>query len=272
MSIEAMNHAFKQSVGSPTAKAVFVTLANMADHQGRCFPSIGYLSGRTELTRRTVQSSLRQLEAKGFIKTVSRVSRTGSKSNIYLIDLGGAHLLHGGAQEVQEGAHMNALGGAGDAPITINNNQITKEPMSESDDPDVSLFMDEYKRARKSWQPRNPNDNNKKAEKAWKARMRAKVSPADLKAGMERYNAYCKAFEKPPNMIMHLSTFLNADEQWTLPWTITEKAIRLPTADDALVPWARERGLSMARPGESFAQFRHRLGGEARRLLTEVKA
>jgi len=102
--------------------------------------------------------------------------------------------------------------------------------MSDSGEPDA-----EYQKARKAYKPRNPNDNNKRAVKAWNARIRAKIPPADLQAGIDRYMAQCVANQTPPNKIMHMSTFLNGDEHWKQPWTVLGKVPDTPADIQRLV-------------------------------------
>lgn len=87
MSVEAMNAAYQRAVGSPTRKAVLVTLANMADQDGKCYPSIQYIADRTELAYRTVVNALNQLERDGHIKKTARTGKHGKQSNTYVIDL-----------------------------------------------------------------------------------------------------------------------------------------------------------------------------------------
>lgn len=148
MSIEAMNFAYSQTVGSPTRKAVLVTLANMADHQGKCFPSIQYIANRTELTTRSVQLNLRQLESAGFIRTLPRKGKTGNKSNVYVIDLSGVNV-------IQEGVNITTLPPEPNAPITIINNQLTNK----------NIYTDGFNR----WWSTYPNKTGKKPAFAiWK--------------------------------------------------------------------------------------------------------
>lgn len=83
-----MNWAYKQTVGSPNAKSVLVSLANQADQDGKCWPSIEYLAKRTELHRSTVIRQIEFLETKNFIsKTVRPGEGEGRKSNVYFLHI-----------------------------------------------------------------------------------------------------------------------------------------------------------------------------------------
>jgi hypothetical protein len=61
MSIHAINAAYKAKAGSARNKAVLVALANHANDQGQCWPSVALLSDETELNEKTVRLSLADL-------------------------------------------------------------------------------------------------------------------------------------------------------------------------------------------------------------------
>src|SRR5262249_38352716 len=86
MSIRAINWAFKQQVGKPSAKLVLVTLADHADADGKCWPSLRTIAARTELSRDTILRSVRLLESKGFLRVVHRHNGRSLSSNMYYLD------------------------------------------------------------------------------------------------------------------------------------------------------------------------------------------
>src|SRR5262249_25666727 len=79
MSVQAITWAFKQHVGKPSAKLVLINLADHADQDRKCWPSLRTIAARTELSRDTVIRSMRLLELKGLItvkhRREGRVSR-----------------------------------------------------------------------------------------------------------------------------------------------------------------------------------------------------
>jgi len=78
MSHAATYWAFAQQIRPATVKFVLVSLADAADQDGVCFPSIKHLCEMTCLDRKTVISALDQLEAEGLlVDTAKRVGRTG---------------------------------------------------------------------------------------------------------------------------------------------------------------------------------------------------
>jgi hypothetical protein len=60
VSIEAINWAWEQPCPA-TQKLVLVALADHADNQGSCYPSIGRVAVRCGLSRRAVQKAIRGL-------------------------------------------------------------------------------------------------------------------------------------------------------------------------------------------------------------------
>lgn len=66
-----------------TQKLVLLALADWANDEGLCWPSIGRLAAKSSLTTRSVQKSIRSLEEIGFIKREEVVG----KGNRYWISL-----------------------------------------------------------------------------------------------------------------------------------------------------------------------------------------
>lgn len=69
MSNIALSWAFKCHVGNASAKAVLIYLADRADDDGTAaYPKIATIVNVTELSERTVRSSLKLLQERGFIR------------------------------------------------------------------------------------------------------------------------------------------------------------------------------------------------------------
>ncbi|MEI9995111.1 MAG: helix-turn-helix domain-containing protein [Rhizomicrobium sp.] len=69
MSGEVVGWAMKQLTGSPAAKLVLAKLADNANEQGLCWPSIDLIVEHTELAQSTVYKHLAKLEELGLIKS-----------------------------------------------------------------------------------------------------------------------------------------------------------------------------------------------------------
>lgn len=68
MSVQLLSWAYEQRLGSPTEKAVLLSLANASNHHtGRCDPSVLRIAHETELGESTVRKALCSLEEKGLI-------------------------------------------------------------------------------------------------------------------------------------------------------------------------------------------------------------
>lgn len=86
MSVQAISWAYDQQNISTTAKFILVTLANYADQDWKCWPSIERLMRDTGLGKTSLISNVRKLKEEGYIKKRARGDiGTGRKSNVYYI-------------------------------------------------------------------------------------------------------------------------------------------------------------------------------------------
>ena len=81
MSIDAYRWALKSRVGRSSAKMVLISLADRANENHICFPSIKRLEFDTELNRKTVITSLQYLEKIGLIS----IKKELGKGNFYTL-------------------------------------------------------------------------------------------------------------------------------------------------------------------------------------------
>lgn len=80
MSHKAVTWAWEQSTGSPTRKAVLVSLADRHNKDtGRCDPSIARIAAETEFSERAVRKALSDLEEMGLIEREERRRADGSR-------------------------------------------------------------------------------------------------------------------------------------------------------------------------------------------------
>jgi len=80
-----MNWAWRQAL-TPTPKLVLMALADAADDQGICWPSVSTLAKKCTVSTRTVQRSLRVLIDSGLLMAEARKRPNGSStSNRYLL-------------------------------------------------------------------------------------------------------------------------------------------------------------------------------------------
>jgi len=85
LSITAIKWAYEQHCGSYRAKGVLVKLADNADCDGVCWPSISTIAEATELSRASVLRAIRDLEEGGFIKVIRNKVNGVNAGNKYRV-------------------------------------------------------------------------------------------------------------------------------------------------------------------------------------------
>lgn len=103
MSGEVVGWAMKQVTGSPTSKLVLVKLADNANEEGLCWPSMKKLVAHTELSERAVRKHLLILEKMGLIAIERRNVDGVQLKNRFHLNLQYAGVLHAvqGVHDVQ---------------------------------------------------------------------------------------------------------------------------------------------------------------------------
>lgn len=87
MSGKVVGWAFDQRVGSPTTKLVLVKLADNANDDGMCWPSVATQAADTELCDRTITREIKKLETSGLIRVEQRLTSRGQVSNVYYLNV-----------------------------------------------------------------------------------------------------------------------------------------------------------------------------------------
>lgn len=105
MSIRLMSAIFESQSLGPTERLIMLALADHADDEGRCYPSIARLSQRTGLSERAVQTNLRKLVEQGYVRIVPGGGK--GNSNLYFVSANPA-----------AGAPFDGSNPAADAPRT----------------------------------------------------------------------------------------------------------------------------------------------------------
>src|SRR4051794_11050309 len=77
MSGKVVGWAMEQKTGSSSAKLVLVKLADNANEEGRCWPSIDLIVKHTELARSSVYKQLKHLRALTLVREFDRVDGNG---------------------------------------------------------------------------------------------------------------------------------------------------------------------------------------------------
>lgn len=118
MSLDAIRWAWMQTVGRSSAKLVLISLADRADENHSCFPSIERLKLDTELNRKTIMDCLAYLEHRGFVESEKRL---GCGSRYKLIGVEGresrASPKNGTSPKIGTGAVFGTSTKNGTAPV-----------------------------------------------------------------------------------------------------------------------------------------------------------
>jgi len=101
MSFTALKWASEQNTGNSTSKLLLIMLANYADEENTCFPSQDHLSTLCHCNRRTINTYIKQLEKKKFIK-INKISNGLKVNNIYTINISNEKILHNGISNEQK--------------------------------------------------------------------------------------------------------------------------------------------------------------------------
>ncbi|GAA2823200.1 helix-turn-helix protein [Leucobacter komagatae] len=90
MSNEAIHWAWKQGTGSPVTKLILHVLADLADENHSCFPSIEHIVAKVEASEKTVRRKLEDLEAARLIRKERRYVQFGQRlTDRYFLDVEG---------------------------------------------------------------------------------------------------------------------------------------------------------------------------------------
>lgn len=217
MGIKAMTWAFEQPI-SGNEKVILLALADHADDDGYCWPSISRLVERSYTSESTVRRTLSDLRSMGFIEVESRTSEEGrSMSNGYQLMMKkvfvrGVNMTpYPVTSEGVEGVTVDRVEGVTvDTPYEPSEGTIIKNPQKEKEntkEKENESDFDEFWAA----YPRRPGDSKKKAEEKYRAAIKRKVKHEDIMAGVRAYAA-TRGGQDPIYTAM-ASTWLN-QERW----------------------------------------------------------
>lgn len=190
MSFEAMKWASEQEAGTSTNKLLLLLLANYADQDFTCFPSIKKLAVMAECGESTVRRSLKDLAKRDLIEIRTRFEPYGERcrqtSNIYT--------LRGFQNETHPPVKLTP------APLSKSTGDIT----SHNNQSIYTIAFDEF------WSvyPRRPNSSKKDAFAKFKKALN-KITALEL---IQITELFAKSMaNKDPQYIPHASTWLSQE-------------------------------------------------------------
>lgn len=184
MSILVMSQVWKSAPFKGTNLLVLLALADAADDEGLCWPSVQTLSAKARASESAVHRSLRALEEAGWL---DREHRSGS-SNLYRVtpDRGGCQIDTPVASGTGGGAASDTRGVPPVAPRTVIEPSL--EPPLTSEAPELSLVVAESRPevSFERWYADYPKKGGRgHAMRAWNAAVK-KATPAEIYAGLQR--------------------------------------------------------------------------------------
>jgi hypothetical protein len=258
MSIEAVAWALKTSINKSTKKFVLVCLANYADENGRCWPSLPTLARDTAQDIKTVRSNVHELCAEGFLDdTGKRVGQTqsvvvyrlrvGSHTNIgssnptengRLDEVEPSQKREGNPTEFGRHAHREALPKTDPKPSQKREGNPTKngsealpklvgrtvrEPslnrQRNRQYPADAGLMAKLEQVKCVYPKRAGSQPWRRAASALRARLKDGATLQEILAGVERYRGFCQATGKlGTEVVMQAATFLGPECHFQQPW------------------------------------------------------
>ncbi|CRY71447.1 helix-turn-helix domain-containing protein [Yersinia pseudotuberculosis] len=131
MSMNLMAKAMSIKVGNPLRKLVLIKLADNANDQGECWPSVPYIAEQCEISERSVQNHIQKLVKNGLVRIEERKSENGlNRSNVYHLRLNsaGANAAPHGESPAPSGANGAPVSGANAAPRTSHSSESVIDP------------------------------------------------------------------------------------------------------------------------------------------------
>lgn len=200
MSFQAVAWAIEQRVGDALLKNLLMTICHHADReQWNCWPSQELLSHESEVSKRTIQRKLKDLEKLGFIRIEAR-RVDGKQANSMIWVTGGQPVT------------LSPSGGQG-RPVLVDNKESTSNKQSidntQSNRPakqQDGTYPEEFEALWKIY-PRTKNTSKKKAHDIW--RMLNAENQARVAAAIPIFAAAMRAEGRAEDKIKHFQFFLS---------------------------------------------------------------
>lgn len=226
-----------------TEKAVGLAVAKHADHNGSsCYPSQATIAAEAGCGLRTVQRALGALEAAGWL-IVEKVPISGGPQgrawrSSYHLTLPEEHAIVTGSPR-EEHATMAASFEKSTPSTTEEHVTVAQEPVQEPEETPTQEreparmtasserrrsgndYWPEFEAVWKLYPKRLGGNPKRGAFRAWRARVRSGVDPAELEAGVRRYLHFCEETGKIGSQyVKTASAFFGRDEHWREDWSV----------------------------------------------------
>jgi len=136
MSVRLMSAIFENRELNPTARLIMLALADHADDDGRCYPSIPRLCQRTGLSERAIQTNTRALVEQGYVRIVPGGGK--GNANLYFVSANPASSAPFDAPNPAGDAPRTKCTPAGDAPQTPQ--EMRANPAGDAPEPSGTII------------------------------------------------------------------------------------------------------------------------------------
>ena len=232
MSVKVMARVWAHSQTAGGELLVMLALADFANDAEECWPSIPVLAQKARLTERQTRRVVAKLEQVGEIR---RSKSTGGRNrrNHYFITLTenpdiitGKELQGKNNPVIGDTKTLTPMSGALNRHRTVNKRWSDANALSHSPAPNsehqregVRAAGDDFEQVWAAYPKRAGSNSKQDARKAWAARVRSGVDPAELAAGVERYAKYMRATGKEgTEYVKQAATFFGLGEHWKESW------------------------------------------------------
>lgn len=256
MGIEHVSWALKRVHGvDPAAKLILISLANYADEDGECWPSIATLCTETGLSEATVKRHCRQLRDAGAFTQEQRVTPGGrTKSNLFTLDLSWpgmpvateGDVTDGAHGEPHEGVHGDPHGGHGEPhrgvmvtpPLTLNHQS---DPSGKEEEEARALEAD-FQKLILAFEP-GPTESLERGRKALRA-----LGADDVALAVKHAPGFVRAMRAEGRRPPSIATYV-AERRWEAVARVAAKSktelgggkVFVIKGSDAWKAWARHR-------------------------------
>lgn len=207
MSHQATAWVSEIRVGDPTLKSLLYAIAHRADRETwSCWPSLAALAYDTEVSKRTIQRRINDLEKLGFIRVEMRRRPDGTQDNSLITITGGQIVTLCPPVDKNGLTGGQKQGVPVDTAVHLNKQEEQEEqkirPAKQQDVP----YSEEFEAL---WQA-YPRTRNTSKKKAWDYyRMLNAEKQQRVRAAVPIFAAAMRAEGRPEDKISHMTSWLN---------------------------------------------------------------
>lgn len=209
MSIKFIDWAFRLDGLNPTKKVILIALADNADDDGKCWPSMSRLCKKTGIsTKSTVRKNIKELAELGYISIENRTRINGSlTSNMYTLGGGSKNDL-GVEINPRVGSEMGVGVGSDLGVLYEPPSKPPIEPSPNNDQKDLEIKFNRF------WE-RYPRKIGKKKAKQFFAKINYADSEfwRDFMFGLTEYVNHHEMIKTETKYIKHPASWING-EHW----------------------------------------------------------